>query len=121
MKKLISAILCIIIALSAGITAFAQDDGHTHEFICVKIDEENHYFACECGEEYSETHSFCEWKDNNDAGLFTSGTHTASCEECGFEKTEKVIGSSVFFHPYFELYYVLRDFVFGLIDKLLAL
>lgn len=119
MKKALSALLALIIVFGLSVAAFAQDE-HSHEFVCVEITEDHHSYACECGEKYTEAHDFSAWKDDNNSGLFISGTHTAVCETCGFEKTQRVWGSSKFFHPFFELYYVIRDFVFSVIDKLAA-
>ena len=118
MKKFLSVFLSVVFAFMLCQTVFAQD-GHVHSFICVKVDEISHTYSCECGKEFTEEHTFTDWQSNNDNGLFTSGTQTAICTGCGFEKTEKVIGSSVFFHPFFELYYVLKDFVMSIINRLI--
>lgn len=119
MKKVLSAVLSLVILFGLSLSAFAQDE-HSHEFVCTAVTEDNHTYACECGEQYTEAHEFSGWQYNDDNGLFTSGTHSAVCAACGFEKTERVWGSSKFFHPFFELYYVLREFVFSVTDKLLA-
>ena len=120
MKRFVSALLVLITCLSFFIGAAAQDDAeHMHSFECISVSEDYHTYSCECGEEFTEEHTFTDWQSNNDNGLFTSGTQTAVCTGCGFEKTEKVIGSSVFFHPFFELYYVLKDFVMSIIDRLI--
>ncbi len=120
MKKFISTLLALIICSAFCIAAAAQDNiEHTHLFLCVSVSEDGHTCVCECGELLTEDHTFTDWQSNNDNGLFTSGTRTAVCTGCGFEKTERVIGSSVFFHPFFELYYVLKDFVISIIDRLI--
>lgn len=120
MKRIISAFLALMICSAFCIAAAAQnDEEHVHSFECISVSEEEHTYSCECGEEFTEEHTFTDWQSNNDNGLFTSGTQTAVCTVCGFEKTEKVVGSSVFFHPFFELYYVIKEFVISIIDRLI--
>ena len=120
MKRFISALMALIICSASCIAAAAQDDEqHVHSFKCISVSEDYHTYSCECGEKITESHTFSPWQSNNDNGLFTSGTQTAVCSGCGFEKTERVSGSSVFFHPFFELYYVLKDFLISIIDRLI--
>lgn len=120
MKKFVSIFLSLIICCGFCISSAAQNyEEHVHSFECISVSEDYHTYACECGEILTEDHTFTDWQSNNDNGLFTSGTRTAVCTGCGFEKTERVIGSSVFFHPFFELYYVLKDFVISIIDRLI--
>lgn len=119
MKKALSAVLSLIMLFGLSVVSFAQD-GHIHEYSCVQVNEDDHILVCECGDELTQAHSFSDWRDNNDSGLFTNGTQTAVCGVCGFEKTEKIPGSSTLFHPFFELYYVLKDFAQRIIDWLIA-
>ena len=121
MKKILSILVVVMMILLSATAAFAADGEHDHEFICTAVNETQHTFTCQCGETYTEDHAFSDWIDNQNSGLFTPGTHSAVCGGCGFEKTERMWGSSTFFHPFFELYYLLKDFIVSSVDKLLGI
>ena len=90
MKRFVSALLVLITCLSFFIGAAAQDDAeHMHSFECISVSEDYHTYSCECGEEFTEEHTFTDWQSNNDNGLFTSGTQTAEAAAQPCRSTEK--------------------------------
>ena len=59
---------------------------HTHDTdkqSWVSLNDDEHYRSCTAGDETKfEPHSITSWTDNND------GTHTGTCNDCGYVKTE---------------------------------